>query len=261
MAHLERTWATFSRASDSRSADHDGEAYRPERAHRRHELPAQGRSPVRGGRPDHQADRAARGPAHPARARSSWRRRCRTRSRRATESQPSRAPPPERGAPDRLSNEGRVTLRTDPPASTHMSRATIDYGIDLGVEMSSIAVLNGTVLEIIPNEEGCSQTPSAVWIDKCGRAWIGKKAKSRYFQDPGNADIEFKRPDGQGRGAQALRRSRTRSVARGTVSRGAEEAAGRRPREQGRESGGRRHPRCRRPSSSIRCRRRSALPS
>lgn len=77
-------------------------------------------------------------------------------------------------------------------------RTTIDYGIDLGTTNSAIAVLKGTQAQVIPNNEGSSFTPSAVWIDKRGRLHVGREAKQRHEQDPDNCHIEFKLLMGQG---------------------------------------------------------------
>ncbi len=77
-------------------------------------------------------------------------------------------------------------------------RTTIDYGIDLGTTNSAIAVLKGTQAQVIPNNEGSSFTPSAVWIDKRGRLHVGREAKQRHEQDPFNCHIEFKLLMGQG---------------------------------------------------------------
>jgi len=73
-----------------------------------------------------------------------------------------------------------------------MARTTIDYGIDLGTTNSEVAVLRDTRPEIIPNQDGRSFTPSAVWIDKRGNLHVGHQAKARVVDDPDNAAAEFK---------------------------------------------------------------------
>src|SRR5260370_216503 len=73
-----------------------------------------------------------------------------------------------------------------------VSRTTIDYGIDLGTTNSSIAVLKGTEVEVIRNNEGLEYTASAVWIDKHDRLYIGQTAKGQLDKDPDNAASEFK---------------------------------------------------------------------
>jgi molecular chaperone DnaK len=78
-----------------------------------------------------------------------------------------------------------------------MTRTTIDYGIDLGTTNSSVAVLAGTVPEVIPNREAALSTPSAIWFDKRGKQYVGKPAKDQYFYDGENAAVEFKLRMGQ----------------------------------------------------------------
>jgi molecular chaperone DnaK len=73
-----------------------------------------------------------------------------------------------------------------------MPRETIDFGIDLGTTNSEIAVLKGTEVEVVKNNEGQEYTPSAVWIDKNNKLFVGKVAKERQFDDPQNAFGEFK---------------------------------------------------------------------
>jgi len=73
-----------------------------------------------------------------------------------------------------------------------MARATIDFGIDLGTTNSSIAVLKGMIAEVFKNNEGFEYTPSAVYIDKKNRLWVGQKAKQEVEQDPENSFCEFK---------------------------------------------------------------------
>jgi molecular chaperone DnaK len=73
-----------------------------------------------------------------------------------------------------------------------VSRATIDFGIDLGTTSSCIACAAGTRVEIIRNNEGLETTPSAVWIDRKGRLHVGRRAKEQYEADEENACIEFK---------------------------------------------------------------------
>jgi molecular chaperone DnaK (HSP70) len=45
-----------------------------------------------------------------------------------------------------------------------MPRSTIDYGIDLGLTHSAIAVSDGTVTEIIKNHGDNDLTPSVVGV-------------------------------------------------------------------------------------------------
>lgn len=76
-----------------------------------------------------------------------------------------------------------------------MSRTTIDFGIDLGTTNSEIAVLRGTIADIIKNNLNNDITPSAVFIDKRGQMQVGQRAKNR-LEDENTADdvyIEVKR--------------------------------------------------------------------
>jgi molecular chaperone DnaK len=73
-----------------------------------------------------------------------------------------------------------------------MTRPTIDFGIDLGTTNSSIAVLNGTGVEVFKNNEGQEYTPSAVWIDGKGKLYVGRLAKERLDDDNENTFSEFK---------------------------------------------------------------------
>lgn len=82
-----------------------------------------------------------------------------------------------------------------------MTRSTIDYGIDLGTTNSEIALFThgeGNKTEVIKNIEGFENTPSAVWIDAKGRLYVGRQAKDKVEEDPGNAKQEFKRQMGKG---------------------------------------------------------------
>ena len=73
-----------------------------------------------------------------------------------------------------------------------MTRMTIDFGIDLGTTNSAIAVLRGVETEVVKNNDGVDTTPSAVWIDKRDRLYVGKAARERCEVDPDNARMEFK---------------------------------------------------------------------
>jgi len=73
-----------------------------------------------------------------------------------------------------------------------MIRSTIDYGIDLGTTNSAIAVLNGTEVQVIRNEEQMEYTPSAIWIDERGRMKVGRAARERMSNDNENVATEFK---------------------------------------------------------------------
>jgi molecular chaperone DnaK len=74
-------------------------------------------------------------------------------------------------------------------------RSTIDFGIDLGTTNSAIAVLNGTVPEIIKNNNDLDITSSAVHISKRGQLRVGKRARQQLLSEGSEGDvyIEFKR--------------------------------------------------------------------
>ena len=81
-----------------------------------------------------------------------------------------------------------------------MSRATIDYGIDLGTTNSAIAVVAGTATEVIKNNVDADITPSAVYINRGGNLWVGQNAKSKLADERAEDDVflEFKRRMGTG---------------------------------------------------------------
>jgi len=76
-----------------------------------------------------------------------------------------------------------------------MNRSTIDFGIDLGTTNSAVAVLKGTITDIVKNNRDNDITPSAVYINKHGQIHTGLLAKNRLGDDLSEDDvyIEFKR--------------------------------------------------------------------
>lgn len=76
-----------------------------------------------------------------------------------------------------------------------MSRTTIDFGIDLGTTNSAIAVLRGTVADVIKNNLDNDISPSAVFIDKRSQCYVGQRAKNRQEDRDSEDDVclEFKR--------------------------------------------------------------------
>lgn len=68
-------------------------------------------------------------------------------------------------------------------------RLTMDFGIDLGTTNSSIAVLKGTEAVVVKNNENDEITPSAVWVSKQGKVFVGKYAKQQAEPEPA---LEFK---------------------------------------------------------------------
>lgn len=79
-----------------------------------------------------------------------------------------------------------------------MSRGTIDFGIDLGITRSAIAVMNGVEPEIIKNSDDQDATPSAVFINKQGILRVGSRAMAATVgeRSQGDAYTEFKRQMG-----------------------------------------------------------------
>ncbi|WP_049579993.1 Hsp70 family protein [Streptomyces sp. SBT349] len=73
-----------------------------------------------------------------------------------------------------------------------MTRTTIDIGIDLGTTNSAVAVLHDVRAEVIKNNDGDETTPSAVWIDRRDRLYVGRAARDRAERDPENTCLEFK---------------------------------------------------------------------
>lgn len=73
-----------------------------------------------------------------------------------------------------------------------MVTAKVDFGIDLGITNSAIAVWKGLGVHVFKNNEGFEITPSAVWIDKYNQIQVGRRAKERLDIDPDNAKAEFK---------------------------------------------------------------------
>lgn len=76
-----------------------------------------------------------------------------------------------------------------------MSRATVDYGIDLGTTNSSIALAAGVGTEVIKNSVDADITPSAVYINRAGNLWVGQNARSKMGDERAEDDVflEFKR--------------------------------------------------------------------
>src|SRR5262245_6914925 len=75
-----------------------------------------------------------------------------------------------------------------------MHRSTIDFGIDLGTTNSAIAVLRGTITDVITNTVESDITPSAVYIDKRAQK-VGQRAKNMLEHEDAADDVfvEFKR--------------------------------------------------------------------
>lgn len=73
-----------------------------------------------------------------------------------------------------------------------MARETIDFGIDLGTTNSAIAMMSGSDVTVIRNNLQREYTPSAVYVNKQGRIYVGERARDRVESDPANACAEFK---------------------------------------------------------------------
>lgn len=93
-----------------------------------------------------------------------------------------------------------------------MSRATIDFGIDLGTTNSSIAVFEKQGPRLIRNNDGWPYTPSAVWMDRNGALHVGLAAKDRLVNDPDNCAAEFKLWMGKTQSKRFARDNRTLSA-------------------------------------------------
>ena len=78
-----------------------------------------------------------------------------------------------------------------------MNRLTIDFGIDLGTTNSVVAVRDDDKVSVITNPMNAQTTPSAVYIDKRGREFVGMDAKEMLWKGDGGAAVLFKRRMGQ----------------------------------------------------------------
>jgi molecular chaperone DnaK len=79
-----------------------------------------------------------------------------------------------------------------------MTRSTIDFGINLGLEYSAIAVMTGNCPQIIKNPDAQDVTPSAVFINKQGVLRVGTRAKNAALgeRSHGDAHTDFMRQMG-----------------------------------------------------------------
>ncbi len=66
-------------------------------------------------------------------------------------------------------------------------------GIDLGTTNSVVAVMEGGVAKVIPNEEGQNTTPSIVAYTKDGKRLVGVVAKRQAITNPENTIYSIKR--------------------------------------------------------------------
>ncbi|HYF30507.1 MAG TPA: molecular chaperone DnaK [Chitinophagaceae bacterium] len=66
-------------------------------------------------------------------------------------------------------------------------------GIDLGTTNSCVAVMEGSEVQVIPNEEGRRTTPSVVAFLKNGERKVGDPAKRQAITNPNNTIMSVKR--------------------------------------------------------------------
>src|SRR3990172_10333365 len=66
-------------------------------------------------------------------------------------------------------------------------------GIDLGTTNSCVAVMEGGVPQVIPNQEGARTTPSIVGFTAKGEGLVGKIAKRQALTNPKNTVFAVKR--------------------------------------------------------------------
>lgn len=66
-------------------------------------------------------------------------------------------------------------------------------GIDLGTTNSAICSYDGENLRLYKSPEQNDVTPSAIFIDRRGKKYLGKTAYDNAAKNPGNAAIKFKR--------------------------------------------------------------------
>jgi molecular chaperone DnaK len=66
-------------------------------------------------------------------------------------------------------------------------------GIDLGTTNSVVAVMEGNLPKVIPNEEGGRTTPSVVAFEKSGNVLVGQQARRQAITNPENTIYSAKR--------------------------------------------------------------------
>ena len=66
-------------------------------------------------------------------------------------------------------------------------------GIDLGTTNSAISSYDGENVKIWKSSDGYDVTPSAIFVDKRGNKYVGKKAYNQMANDPENVAVRFKR--------------------------------------------------------------------
>nr|WP_052478422.1 Hsp70 family protein [Kibdelosporangium sp. MJ126-NF4]CEL18226.1 Chaperone protein DnaK [Kibdelosporangium sp. MJ126-NF4]CTQ90543.1 Chaperone protein DnaK [Kibdelosporangium sp. MJ126-NF4] len=73
-----------------------------------------------------------------------------------------------------------------------MARENIDFGIDLGTTTSIVAMATADDATVVRNNRQAEYTPSAVYVSRSGKVFVGEAAKERVEGDPDNACAEFK---------------------------------------------------------------------
>jgi molecular chaperone DnaK len=81
-------------------------------------------------------------------------------------------------------------------------------GIDLGTTMSSVAVVEGTVPRVIPNQEGAPTTPSVVAFTPDGERLVGEVARRQALVNVENTVYGVKRLIGRSYGSREAREAR-----------------------------------------------------
>ena len=84
-------------------------------------------------------------------------------------------------------------------------------GIDLGTTNSAICSFDGENLRIYKSPEQHDVTPSAIYVDKRGRKYLGRAAYDNAAKDPDNAAVLFKRVIGTSTPIKLLAAGRTMS--------------------------------------------------
>ena len=86
-----------------------------------------------------------------------------------------------------------------------MSRSTIDFGIDLGTTNSAICSYDGEAVRLYKSPDQNDVTPSAIFIDRRGNKYLGKRAYDSAAKNPDNAATKFKRMMGTSTPAARMR--------------------------------------------------------
>ena len=66
-------------------------------------------------------------------------------------------------------------------------------GIDLGTTNSAISMYDGEDVRLFKSPEQTDVTPSAIFFDKRGNKYVGRRAYDQAARNPGSAATKFKR--------------------------------------------------------------------